>query len=204
MVGERLIVKGYESTCPPRRYLLRKWMRNAVHPSLWLVSTLNAFNSSQRTYRCPISSTPPPFPPAQKAIRLLPNSDSTPDKCTDPIWFLGVHHSGFDWNLIGLIPPKLPHRRSYVAVPSTQGRQPLLHLDVFDGYSCSFQHQHAPPKWHSKCCRAYSPPKIYTDFASSVDHISLSLLLHTTLFAHRPRTRTGRCRCSRRPNAQLL
>ena len=31
-----------------------------------------------------------------KAMRYLLDSDSTPDKCTDPIWLLGVQHPGYD------------------------------------------------------------------------------------------------------------
>ena len=31
-----------------------------------------------------------------KAMRYLLDSDSTPDKCTDPIWLLGVQHPGYE------------------------------------------------------------------------------------------------------------
>lgn len=31
-----------------------------------------------------------------KAVRYLLDSDSTPDKCTDPIWLLGVQHPGYE------------------------------------------------------------------------------------------------------------
>lgn len=31
-----------------------------------------------------------------KAVRYLLDSDATPDKCTDPIWLLGVHHPGYE------------------------------------------------------------------------------------------------------------
>ncbi|KAI9461081.1 cysteine protease required for autophagy [Russula earlei] len=31
-----------------------------------------------------------------KAMRYLLDSDSTPDKCTDPIWLLGVQHTGYE------------------------------------------------------------------------------------------------------------
>jgi cysteine protease ATG4 len=31
-----------------------------------------------------------------KAIRYLLDSDATPDRCTDPIWLLGVQHPGYE------------------------------------------------------------------------------------------------------------
>jgi cysteine protease ATG4 len=31
-----------------------------------------------------------------KAMRYLLDSDATPDKCTDPIWLLGVQHPGYE------------------------------------------------------------------------------------------------------------
>ena len=37
-----------------------------------------------------------------KAMRYLLDSDATPDKCTDPIWLLGVQHPGYEPSLSAL------------------------------------------------------------------------------------------------------
>ena len=37
-----------------------------------------------------------------KAMRYLLDSDATPDKCTDPIWLLGVQHTGYEPHLPAL------------------------------------------------------------------------------------------------------
>ena len=76
----------------------------------------HAFNSSATDLSLPhlINTIPPPSSSPKgkssalltaakhgkghldKAMRYLLDSDSTPDKCTDPIWLLGVQHPGYE------------------------------------------------------------------------------------------------------------
>ncbi|KAK1230170.1 Cysteine protease atg4 [Marasmius sp. AFHP31] len=51
-----------------------------------------------------------------KAMRYLLDSDATPDKCTDPIWLLGVQHKGYEPP--PPIPPEPPGRRTSVDTKS--------------------------------------------------------------------------------------
>jgi cysteine protease ATG4 len=51
-----------------------------------------------------------------KAMRYLLDSDATPDKCPDPIWLLGMQHSGYESP--PPLPLQLPLSSSPVAVPT--------------------------------------------------------------------------------------
>jgi len=53
-----------------------------------------------------------------KAMRYLLDSDATPDKCTDPIWLLGVQHSGYE--------PPLPALPNVVATSHSNNNSPGL------------------------------------------------------------------------------
>ena len=63
-----------------------------------------------------------------KAMRYLLDSDATPDKCSDPIWLLGVEHPGYEPNSQGSLGRRssVESRRSPSSrsVPSTFSASP--------------------------------------------------------------------------------
>ena len=91
-------------------------------------------------------------------------------------------------------------------LPSLKAGTFLPHFDIFDGYSCPSQHQHFlifPNKIQNTpahVVRQKSTQILRHAFASYIALIST----YTRLFPYRPRTQTGRCCYSRRPNANLL
>ncbi|KAF8869273.1 peptidase family C54-domain-containing protein [Infundibulicybe gibba] len=78
-----------------------------------------------------------------KAVRYLLDSDSTPDKCTDPIWLLGVQHTGYE--------PPPPTPIPSIASPRRASGSPPSSVDLETTQSSA--------NW---------PPVFYNDFISRV------------------------------------
>ncbi|EJD04597.1 uncharacterized protein FOMMEDRAFT_133827 [Fomitiporia mediterranea MF3/22] len=101
-----------------------------------------------------------------KAMRYLLDSDATPDKCTDPIWLLGVQHPGYE-------PPPPPPSQSSSAPPS--GRRSSLDIrrsssirnsvSSLRGATSSPEPSMVHPQ---KNPGANWPPGFYSDFSSRV------------------------------------
>ncbi|GLB41114.1 putative cysteine protease [Lyophyllum shimeji] len=96
-----------------------------------------------------------------KAMRYLLDSDSTPDKCTDPIWILGVQHPGYE-------PPTPPSALSASTSSITRAsslRSSTSSLgkstSTLDGSSLATPSKHPNPG-------AHWPPVFYADFTSRV------------------------------------
>ncbi|EIN03481.1 hypothetical protein PUNSTDRAFT_56214 [Punctularia strigosozonata HHB-11173 SS5] len=111
-----------------------------------------------------------------KAMRYLLDSDATPDRCTDPIWLLGVKHPGYE------PPPPLP------AAPSTpppaggrrtsgDGRSPTFRATASTSTTASSSPSSfvsIPPPVSASGSKAKNdpaalwPPVFYADFTSRV------------------------------------
>ncbi|KAH9020204.1 hypothetical protein EDB85DRAFT_532534 [Lactarius pseudohatsudake] len=102
-----------------------------------------------------------------KAMRYLLDSDSTPDKCTDPIWLLGVQHPGYE------PPPAEP------ASPTTLSRSGSVNSRRASSFrtTTSSTVTAAPISSNalsssqtssSKNPAAHWPPEFYADFTSRV------------------------------------
>lgn len=96
-----------------------------------------------------------------KAVRYLLDSDSTPDKCTDPIWLLGVQHPGYE-------PPPVPSspstsssiRRGSVSPTSFRSSTSSSRSSSNDFGVASDHPKHNPgANW---------PPVFYIDFTSRI------------------------------------
>ncbi|KAH8111525.1 hypothetical protein DFH11DRAFT_1729456 [Phellopilus nigrolimitatus] len=106
-----------------------------------------------------------------KAVRYLLDSDSTPDKCTEPIWLLGVQHPGYE------APPPPPPR---AASPPPSGRRSSLDMrrsSSFRNSVTSMRGAMSSPEPSSVSQQqqqvnrnpaAYWPPVFYADFTSRV------------------------------------
>ncbi|KAH0826422.1 cysteine protease required for autophagy [Lanmaoa asiatica] len=92
-----------------------------------------------------------------RAMRFLLDSDSTPDKCAEPIWLLGVQHPGYEPP-----PPPTPGRR-----PSVESRRtPSFRSNTSSSATVSELSQSQPPS--SKHPAANWPPVFYADFTSRI------------------------------------
>jgi len=100
-----------------------------------------------------------------KAMRYLLDSDATPDKCTDPIWLLGVQHPGYE-------PPLPSHsnvpsnnnvgvRRSSGSPPSFRSSTSSITSTAELSLSQSQKSKHQDPA-------AHWPPVFYIDFTSRI------------------------------------
>ncbi|KAG5651052.1 hypothetical protein H0H81_010067 [Sphagnurus paluster] len=96
-----------------------------------------------------------------KAVRYILDSDSTPDKCTEPIWILGVQHPGYE-------PP--PPATSLSASTSSS-RAPSLRASTSSTAShasnASTLDANTPSK-NAQNPAANWPPVFYADFTSRV------------------------------------
>jgi len=101
-----------------------------------------------------------------KAMRYLLDSDATPDKCTDPIWLLGVQHPGYEPPL-----PSLPSvvqsnsggRHGSVSPnsfrSSTSSTASNADLSLSQSQGSSSKHPNPAANW---------PPVFYIDFTSRI------------------------------------
>ncbi|KAI0294162.1 hypothetical protein BC826DRAFT_352534 [Russula brevipes] len=97
-----------------------------------------------------------------KAMRYLLDSDSTPDKCTDPIWLLGVQHPGYEPSA-ETASPALSRRGSVESRRASSFRTSTSSTLTAtsgggNGFSSSSS-KHPPVHW---------PPDFYADFTSCV------------------------------------
>ncbi|KAH7909440.1 cysteine protease required for autophagy [Hygrophoropsis aurantiaca] len=93
-----------------------------------------------------------------RAMRFILDSDSTPDKCTEPIWLLGVQHPGYEPP-----PPPTPGRRASVESrrsPSFRSSSTSTTLSPAD------LSQSQPPS--AKNPASNWPPVFYADFTSRI------------------------------------
>ncbi|KAI6044613.1 cysteine protease required for autophagy [Pisolithus marmoratus] len=92
-----------------------------------------------------------------RAMRFIRDSDATPDKCSEPIWLLGVQHPGYQPP-----PPTTPGRRASVE----SRRSPSLRSNTSSSATVSQLSQSQP---HSaKNPAAHWPPAFYADFTSRI------------------------------------
>ena len=90
-----------------------------------------------------------------RAMRFILDTDSTPDKCTDPIWLLGVQHPGYESP-----PPHTPSRR-----PSVESRRPPSFRSNSSSSATVSELSQNPP---GKNPAANWPPVFYADFTSRI------------------------------------
>jgi len=91
-----------------------------------------------------------------KAMRYLLDSDSTPDRCTDPIWLLGVQHPGYEPSNEPAS-PALSRRGSVESRRVPSFRSSTSSTVTATGSSSSSKHP-----------AAHWPPEFYADFTSRV------------------------------------
>ncbi|KAA1476293.1 hypothetical protein DENSPDRAFT_784808 [Dentipellis sp. KUC8613] len=102
-----------------------------------------------------------------KAMRYLLDSDATPDKCTDPIWILGVQHPGYEPPPPSTLAPTSPARRtSSESRRSSSFRTSTSSTVTVSDPSLS---QSLPPGGGgNKHPAANWPPVFYADFTSRI------------------------------------
>ncbi len=98
-----------------------------------------------------------------RAMRYILDVDSTPDKCTDPIWLLGVQHPGYELSAEPASPPVLSRRGSVDSRRASSFRTSTSSTvstipGSGNGLSPSSSKNHA----------ALWPPEFYADFTSCV------------------------------------
>lgn len=97
-----------------------------------------------------------------KAVRYLLDSDAVPDKCSDPIWLLGVQHPGYE-------PPPPPSSSS----PPASGRRSSLDMrrssSIRNSVSSLRGATSSPePSMQQRNPGAHWPPVFYSDFTSRI------------------------------------
>jgi len=100
-----------------------------------------------------------------KAVRYLLDSDATPDKCTDPIWLLGVQHPGYEPP-----PPPPPNARSSSTVRrgSIESRRHSPSSFRSSTSSSSSSTDLSQSQSSSKHPGTNWPPVFYADFTSRI------------------------------------
>ena len=102
-----------------------------------------------------------------KAIRYLLDSDATPDKCTDPIWLLGVQHPGYEFsapalpNVVATSPRTRPFRRNSGSPPSFRSSTSSVASSDLSQSTNSSSSKLINPA-------AHWPPVFYIDFTSRI------------------------------------
>ena len=97
-----------------------------------------------------------------KAMRYLLDSDSTPDRCTDSIWLLGVQHPGYE-------PPSATASPTLSRRGSVESRRaPSFRSSASSAVTATHGGGNALSSSSSKHPAAYWPPEFYADFTSRV------------------------------------
>ncbi|KAJ2915830.1 hypothetical protein MD484_g4601, partial [Candolleomyces efflorescens] len=106
-----------------------------------------------------------------KAMRYLLDSDSTPDRCTDPIWLMGVQHPGYEPSPPSSYTNSPSSRRGSVSPPSFRSST----SSIGSLSSASGSNYHEQQLLHSSTGSnpkhnpgANWPPVFYIDFTSTV------------------------------------
>ncbi|KAG6332117.1 hypothetical protein ID866_6969 [Astraeus odoratus] len=92
-----------------------------------------------------------------RAMRFLMDSDATPDKCTEPIWLLGVQHPGYEPP-----PTTTPGRRA----SGESRRIPPSRSNSSSSITVSELSQSQPSS--AKNSAAHWPPVFYVDFTTRI------------------------------------
>lgn len=95
-----------------------------------------------------------------KAVRYLLDSDSTPDKCTDPIWLLGVQHPGYE-------PPPPPVPAPLQSSTSSRRNSGSFRSSTSSNHVADPQLSQSQPGKHVNPAANW-PPVFYADFTSRV------------------------------------
>lgn len=110
-----------------------------------------------------------------KGLRYVLDSDATPDKCTDPIWLLGVQHPGYE--------PPPPSPPPVSSPPSGNGRRSSLDIRRSSSFRASLSSSRGAASSpepstlslstsqsgkHSRESGVHWPPVFYLDFTSRV------------------------------------
>ncbi|KAH9980532.1 hypothetical protein BJV74DRAFT_101947 [Russula compacta] len=96
-----------------------------------------------------------------KAMRYLLDSDSTPDKCTDPIWLLGVQHPGYE-------PSTEPASPALSRRGSVESRRAASFRTSTSSTMTATPTGGNPLLLSQKHPAAHWPPDFYSDFTSRV------------------------------------
>ena len=96
-----------------------------------------------------------------KAMRYLLDSDSTPDKCTDQIWLLGVQHPGYE-------PSNEPASPALSRRGSVESRRASSFRSSTSTAVTATGGGNAPSSSSYKHPAAHWPPEFYADFTSRV------------------------------------
>ncbi|KZT24290.1 hypothetical protein NEOLEDRAFT_1163305 [Neolentinus lepideus HHB14362 ss-1] len=96
-----------------------------------------------------------------KAVRYLLDSDATPDKCPDPIWLLGVQHSGYEPP-----PPSMTPSPRRSSVDSRRSPAPSSSSSSIQADHSLSQSLSSPSSKNNP--GANWPPEFYADFTSRI------------------------------------
>ncbi|KIJ45041.1 hypothetical protein M422DRAFT_46858 [Sphaerobolus stellatus SS14] len=100
-----------------------------------------------------------------KAMRYLLDSDAQPDKCTDPIWLMGVLHPGYEPPPIAPSSPSTPPPTRRDSIDSK--RSPASRRSSSSS-SHSYSTLNTPPSTSSSKHPPPWPSAFYTDFTSRI------------------------------------
>ncbi|KAF7760326.1 hypothetical protein Agabi119p4_11002 [Agaricus bisporus var. burnettii] len=108
-----------------------------------------------------------------KAMRYLLDSDATPDKCTDPIWLLGVQHIGYEPPSPTPPPSYTTPRGKRVTSPPSSYRSSTSSIASTTDLSLSISHfpsasQQQQQQQQKTPPGAHWPPVFYIDFVSRI------------------------------------
>ena len=173
-------------TCTPSKTHAHSTSRLSDIPTRLSGWFQHAFNSSATDLSLPhlINTIPPPSGSPKgkssalltaakhgkghldKAMRYLLDSDSTPDRCTDPIWLLGVQHPGYEPP-----PPTDPSSPTISRSGSVNSRRASSFRNSTSSTvtaSPGGSNALSSSQTSSKNLGAHWPPEFYADFTSRV------------------------------------
>jgi cysteine protease ATG4 len=147
---------------------LSGWFQHAFNSSATDLSLPNLINSgnlppsgSPKTKSALLAAAKHGKGQFDKAMRYILDSDATPDRCTDPIWLLGLQHPGYDPSTE---PPPALSRRGSV----DSRRASTFRTSTSSTVSASPGGGNAPSPSPSKNNAVHWSPEFYADFTSCV------------------------------------